>query len=78
MRIVRTPEGSVRLDPTGKANGRGAYLCVNADCIARAAKKNTLERLLNAPVPRAIYDDLLKEARRLAADDMSTETSDPL
>jgi hypothetical protein len=78
MRIVRTPEGSVRLDPTGKANGRGAYLCVNPDCIARAAKKNTLERLLKAPVPKAIYDDLLHEARRLAGDDTSPGAAGPL
>lgn len=39
IRIIRTPEGEVRYDPTGKANGRGAYLCRRSDCVALAKKK---------------------------------------
>lgn len=44
VRIVRTPEGEIRLDATGRANGRGAYLCASAACLERAVKTRALER----------------------------------
>ena len=46
-RIVRTPEGVVRIDPTGRLNGRGAYLCDKATCWERATVSNVLSRALN-------------------------------
>jgi len=46
VRLVRTPEGQVILDPTGKANGRGAYLCRNADCIDRGLQKERVAKAL--------------------------------
>jgi len=46
VRIVRTPEGKVVVDPTGKANGRGAYLCRQASCWEKSLEKNTLNRAL--------------------------------
>ena len=46
VRIVRTPEGKVVIDPTGKANGRGAYLCRQANCWRKSLEKNTLSRAL--------------------------------
>ena len=50
VRIVASKEGDVRLDPGGKANGRGAYLCPNSDCLAKAKKKNAFVRNLNISV----------------------------
>ena len=46
IRVVRTPEGEVLLDPTGRRNGRGAYLCCKKECLARAVKTRALERAL--------------------------------
>lgn len=45
-RIVRTPEGGVVIDPTGKRNGRGAYLCTQAACWERAVHKQALDKAL--------------------------------
>ena len=50
VRIVASKEGDVRLDPSGKANGRGAYLCPAPDCLAKAKKKNAFARNLNISV----------------------------
>lgn len=46
IRIVRTPEGQIEIDPTGKKNGRGAYLCTRFACWERATTSNALERAL--------------------------------
>lgn len=46
IRIVRIPEGKVIVDPTGKANGRGAYLCRNAECINKGVQKGRVTRAL--------------------------------
>lgn len=58
IRIVRTPTGEIILDPTGKAPGRGAYVCRKAECITKAAAGKSLDRALKAPVPATIYDTL--------------------
>ena len=50
IRIVRTPEGEVVVDLTGRKNGRGAYLCRSRDCLARAIKIRALERALEQPL----------------------------
>ncbi len=47
VRIVRTPEGPVEADLTGKKNGRGAYLCRNAECLEKAVKIRALDRALD-------------------------------
>lgn len=60
MRIVRTPEGVVIYDKTGKANGRGVYVSKNIDVIEKAKKTNVLKRHLETEVPESIYEDLLK------------------
>lgn len=49
-RVVRTPEGAVCVDPSGRANGRGAYLCNSAECLNRAMKIRALERALETPI----------------------------
>lgn len=45
VRIVASTDGELRLDPSGKANGRGAYLCLNTDCIAKAKRKMLLQEI---------------------------------
>jgi len=62
LRVVRSPEGVVSVDPTGKANGRGAYLKKDAAVILQAKKTKALERHLETPIPDTVFDDLLKKA----------------
>ena len=61
IRVVRTPEGVVCLDFSGKLNGRGAYLCPDPDCLKKARKAKSLERNLEVEIPDAVYDRLEKE-----------------
>lgn len=61
VRIVRTPEEDIILDTTGKKNGRGAYICNDAECLKKARKAKRLERIFECSVPDAVYD----EAERL-------------
>ena len=58
IRVVRTPEGSVVVDLTGKANGRGAYLKKSNEAIDIAIKKNSLGRALEVSIPETIYEEL--------------------
>lgn len=52
-RLVNTPEAGVVIDPTGKRNGRGAYLCDNPDCWAKAASGQVLNRALHTELTQA-------------------------
>ncbi|MFR6378214.1 MAG: RNase P modulator RnpM [Oscillospiraceae bacterium] len=61
VRVVRSPEGEISLDFRGKAPGRGAYLCPQAECLRRAIKSRALERGLDCQIPQEIYDQLLAE-----------------
>lgn len=58
IRVVRTPEGSVIVDLTGKANGRGAYLKKDLEVINKAQKSKQLNRHLETEVNDSIYDEL--------------------
>ncbi|CAA7602540.1 Domain of unknown function DUF448 [Acididesulfobacillus acetoxydans] len=58
LRIVKTPEGRVEIDPTGKRNGRGAYLCPDPECLKKAAKGHRLEKAFGVPVPEAVLNEL--------------------
>ncbi len=58
VRIVRTAEGGYEFDPTGKKNGRGAYICRNRDCLKLAAKNKGLERSFKAAIPPQVYEKL--------------------
>ncbi|MBP5342795.1 YlxR family protein [bacterium] len=60
IRIVRTPENSVIIDETGRANGRGAYLKKDEEVILKAKKTKILEKHLEVTVDDIIYDNLLK------------------
>ncbi len=61
VRIVRTPDEDIILDITGKKNGRGAYICNDAQCLKKARKAKRLEKIFECSVPDAVYD----EAERL-------------
>ena len=61
VRIVRTKDGEVSPDPTGKKSGRGAYICKDAACLAKARKKKSLERSLKCEIPAEVYAKLEEE-----------------
>ena len=61
IRVVRTPEGEIALDFKGKANGRGAYLCPNGECLKKAVKAKALEHAFSAPIPAEVYERLRGE-----------------
>jgi hypothetical protein len=61
IRIIKTSEGEILLDATGKKNGRGAYLCRSNDCLNQARKSRSLERSLKVSIPSEIYDSLKEE-----------------
>lgn len=58
LRIVRTPEGSIEIDETGKKNGRGAYLKRSVEAVEIAQKKKSLARSLECVIPDEIYEKL--------------------
>lgn len=58
IRIVKNKEGEVSVDPTGKKNGRGAYLKRSLDTIELAKKKKILNRVLDTEIPEEIYEEL--------------------
>ena len=58
IRVVRSPEGEVSLDPRGKKPGRGAYVCPDPACLKRAMKSKALERAFQAPLPPEVLDQL--------------------
>jgi uncharacterized protein len=64
IRIVRSKEGVVAVDLTGKMSGRGAYVSKAEEVVELARKKNTLDRQLEVKVPDEIYEELLKVIRR--------------
>lgn len=58
IRIVRTPEDTIELDPTGKKNGRGAYICPNADCLKKAIKAKRLEKAFQQRIDPEVLQQL--------------------
>lgn len=65
IRIVKSDDGVFRLDRSGKMQGRGAYICPNAECLEKAHKSKGLERSFKEKVPQSVYEELKKE---MAAD----------
>ena len=61
IRVVRTPQGNVTLDFSGKLNGRGAYICPNPDCLKKALRSKALDRSLEVTIPEEVYARLEKE-----------------
>ena len=61
IRIVKTPQGEINIDFTGKVNGRGAYICRNAECLKRAIKSKRLASVFQTEISEDIYVSLEKE-----------------
>ncbi len=61
MRVLKTAEGTIVLDVTGKKNGRGAYLCVSKEFLKKARKNKGLERSFKMSIPKEVYESLEKE-----------------
>ncbi len=59
LRIVRTPDGKVIVDESGKANGRGAYLKKEAEVIKKAQANKVLDRILEVEIPEDVYEEAL-------------------
>ena len=65
IRVVRSPEGEVSLDPTGKKSGRGAYVCREGSCLQRALKQRQLERQLQVTLTEEGAEGLRRELEAL-------------
>ena len=61
LRIVRSPDGEISIDLTGKKSGRGAYLCKNVSCLRKAKKSRRLEQNLESAITEEVYQRLETE-----------------
>ena len=61
IRVVRSPEGAVNLDPVGKMAGRGAYVCRDIACFRKLRKSGRLSRSLECEIPEEVYDKLMAD-----------------
>ena len=60
LRVLRTPEGEITIDFTGKKSGRGAYICPKTSCLRRARKSRRIDRALECNIPEEVYDAMEK------------------
>ena len=65
IRVIKTAEGEILLDATGRQNGRGAYLCPSMECFKKAVKGRGLERSFKMAIPREVYETLEKEMEEI-------------
>lgn len=61
LRVVRSPEGEISLDFTGKKSGRGAYICRSLSCLKKARKSRRIDRSLDCTIPDEVYDRMETE-----------------
>ena len=61
LRVVRSPEGEISLDFTGKKSGRGAYICRDVRCLKKARKSKRIDRSLECQIPDEVYDLMERE-----------------
>ncbi|MCR5585610.1 MAG: YlxR family protein [Lachnospiraceae bacterium] len=61
IRVLKTPEGEIKIDKTGRANGRGAYICDSVECLEKAKKSGGIAKSLGTAIPAEVYDALIKE-----------------
>ena len=64
VRVLRTPEGEIILDLSGKKSGRGAYICKKASCLKKARKSKRIEASLECSIPETVYDRMEEEINR--------------
>lgn len=65
LRLVRSPEGTVSLDPTGRKPGRGAYVCFSAECLKKAIRQKQLERAFECALGEDVHASLLAQMEAL-------------
>ena len=58
IRIVKSKEGIIEIDLTGKKNGRGAYICKNEDCLNKVIKTKRIEKVFEQAIDQNVYEDL--------------------
>ena len=61
VRVVKTPDGEILLDLTGKMSGRGAYICNNAECLKKARKSKRIDRTFEMTIPDEVYKQMEEE-----------------
>ena len=61
IRVVKSPQGEVSLDLTGKKKGRGAYVCNNPECLKKARKRKSIERSFSMKIEDEVYDKMEEE-----------------
>ena len=61
VRVVRTPDGEICIDFTGKKSGRGAYICKKSECFKKAKRAKRLDAALDCTVPDEVYEKLAQE-----------------
>ena len=61
LRIVKNKDGEIFVDKTGKANGRGAYICKSKDCYQKLCKQKALNRAFKCDVPTSVYEMIGEE-----------------
>ena len=61
LRVVRSPEGEISLDFTGKKSGRGAYICKSSECLKKARRSRRIDRNLECTIPDEVYDRMETE-----------------
>ena len=69
IRVVKSPEGAVSLDFKGKLPGRGAYVCPQKECLARARKSKALERAFELQLPSEVYEALEEQMKEVPANE---------
>lgn len=65
IRIVKNKNGEINLDATGKAQGRGAYICRDLNCLLKAEKSGALNRAFSVNIDRSVYDKLKEELGKI-------------
>ena len=64
VRAVKSPDGEISLDLTGKKSGRGAYVCKNMDCLKKARKAKRFERAFSCAIPDEVYQRMEEELEK--------------
>ena len=61
IRVVKAADGTVSVDPSGKKNGRGAYLCRDVGCVEKSRKSKVLSRTFGCPIDDSVFENLIAE-----------------
>lgn len=69
IRIIKTADNDIQLDAGGRKNGRGAYICLNSECLVKAEKTKGLSRSFKMEIPQEIYAELERQMREIETDE---------